>query len=276
MIQTTFWSKVYPMFRKSWWLVLPVIVVVAAVLTYRQEDAAEGSESLGLMETAQRLASFPHRNSDFCQGLAIEDGIVYESTGQYGSSSLKKYELETGRVLQQVNLDARYFGEGLTIFGDRVYQLTWKERTCIVYDKATLKPLGQLPYVGQGWGLTDDGQQLYLSDGSSVIQVLDPENMKLKRKINVSYGRRRQANLNELEFIKGELWACIWYEDRIARIDPETGNIKGWLDCSRLYPASQRPREHVLNGIAYDASTDRLFVTGKNWPKLFEIALPSF
>jgi glutaminyl-peptide cyclotransferase len=276
MVAVTFWNRVVSMFRKRWWLILPLIAVVALLLNARRQESVEGGESRSLIEVAKKVAVFPHDPNDFCQGLAIEDGIVYEGTGHYGRSALKKYELETGRVIHQVNLDPRYFGEGITILGDRVYQLTWKERICIVYDKHTLNPLGQLSYVGQGWGLADDGQQLYMSDGSSVIQVLDPATMKLQRKINVSYGRRRQSNLNELEFVKGELWACIWYEDRIARIDPETGNIKGWLDCSHLYPATQRDREHVLNGIAYDAHTDRLFLTGKNWPHLFEIALPSF
>lgn len=263
------------MFRKPWWLVIPSVLLIAVVLNYRQSDTLEGNQDANLVERARVIAIYPHDANDFCQGLAIEGETVYEGTGHYGSSVLKKYELTTGKLIAQVPLSPLYFGEGITILGDKVYQLTWKERVCLVYDKQTLQLLEQIPFNGQGWGLTNDGQQFYLSDGSSVIQVLDPKTLKLKKRINVTYGRKKQANLNELEYINGEIWACIWYEDRIARIDPSTGRIKAWHDCSQLYPVNLRDREHVLNGIAYEAESKRLFITGKNWPNLYEIAVPA-
>ncbi len=264
------------MFRKPWWLVIPLVLLGAFFLTFRRNEALESVQEAGVIEPARLIAIFPHDPNDFCQGLAIEGETVYEGTGHYGSSVLKKYELTSGALIAQVPLSPRLFGEGIAILDDRVYQLTWKERVCLVYDKHSLQLREQMAYAGQGWGLATDGQVLFMSDGTSVIQVLDPKNLQLKRKINVAYGRRRQANLNELEYINGELWACIWYEDRIARINPKTGQIKGWIDCSELYPASLRDREHVLNGIAYDAKANRLFITGKNWPHLFEIAVPRF
>lgn len=260
--------------RKGWWLIAPLTAIAAVLLLLSRVDWVAGKDGGGGMQPARQIAVFPHSTSDFCQGLCIEGSTVYEGTGHYGSSLLKKYELTTGQLIAQVSLHDSYFGEGITVMEDRIYQLTWKERICLVYDKQTLRLLAQHRYSGQGWGLTNDGKNLYLSDGSSVIQVLDPETFKVQRKIHVAYGRKRQDSLNELEFIQGEIWACIWYEDRIARIDPATGKIKGWLDCSHLYPASHRDREHVLNGIAYDSQSRRLYVTGKYWPKLFELELP--
>ncbi len=258
------------------WFIAPLAVIAALLLWLSRVDWVAGKEGSGGMEVARQIAVFPHSTSDFCQGLSIEGSTVYEGTGHYGSSLLKKYDLITGQVIAQRALHPSYFGEGITVMGDRIYQLTWKERVCLVYDKQTLQPLAQHQYSGQGWGLTNDGKHLYLSDGSAMIQVLDPETLKLIRKIPVAYGRKRQDNLNELEFIQGEIWACVWYEDRIARIDPATGKIKSWLDCSNLYPANKRDRAHVLNGIAYDAQSRRLFVTGKYWPQIFELALPKF
>jgi len=263
------------MFRKPRWLVLALIGGVALMMTHGCTDSLEGYQEMSLVEPARVIATFPHDPNDFCQGLAVEGEVVFEGTGHYGSSVLKKYELTSGKLIAQVPLSPRYFGEGITILGDRVYQLTWKERVCLVYDKHSFQLLEQLAYTGQGWGLTNDGQHLLLSDGSSTIQVLDPKTLKLKRRISVSYGRKKQSDLNELEFVNGEIWACIWYEDRIARIDPKTGKVKGWLDCSTLYPARLRDREHVLNGIAFDPQANRLFLTGKNWPNIFEISVPA-
>lgn len=263
------------MIRKPWWLAIPLVVLIALVVNSRRTDVVEGNQEMNLVEQARVISTYPHDPRDFCQGLAVEGETVYEGTGHYGSSLLKKYELTTGKLIAQVPLSPRHFGEGITVTGDKIYQLTWKERVCLVYDKQSFRLLEQKSYTGQGWGLTNDGQHLLMSDGTATIQVLDPETLKVIRRINVTYGRRKQPDLNELEFINGEIWACIWYEDRIARIDPATGKIMGWVDCSGLYPARLRDREHVLNGIAYDPQNKRLFVTGKNWPKIFEIAVPS-
>lgn len=264
------------MLVKLLWVGISLGGLVGLFLAMPRGEVADNGPNAATTERARVLATFPHDSNDFCQGLVVEDGIVYEGTGHYGSSVLKKYELATGRLLAAARLPDNCFGEGISTVGDEIYQLTWKERACFVYDKETLKPIRTLTYTGQGWGLASDGDKLYMSDGSSVIQVLDSKTLKPIRKFNVHYGRRRQDNLNELEMVRGELWACIWYEDRIVRIDPETGRIRGWLDCSSLYPASQRHREHVLNGIAYDAQANRLFITGKNWPTLFEIEVPQF
>ena len=261
------------MLRKFWWLAPIVGVAIVAIVAV---TAAPGGDAGENVQSVKVLGAYPHDADSFSQGLVIEGETIYEGTGKYGASVLRKVDLETGKVEMQVPLGAKYFGEGITIFGDRIYQLTWKERVCVVYDKATLKPLGTLPYLGEGWGLTDDETHLYLSDGTSTIRVLDPQTFKVIRRISVKNGRRRVDKLNELEFVDGEIYANIWYSDLIARIDPQSGNLLGWIDCGSVYPAVRRPdREHVLNGIAHDAETGRLFVTGKNWPQLFEIEVES-
>lgn len=215
---------------------------------------------------------FPHDPQAFCQGLVYDNGQLYEGTGENGTSSLRLVELDTGRVLKHVPLDRRFFGEGITLLGDSIYQLTWKSRRAFVFDRETLAYQRTLQYRGEGWGLTHDGTHLIMSDGSSTLRFLDPATFKEVRKVFVRDGRRRISNLNELEFVKGEIYANIWHSDRIARIAPDDGRILGWIDLSTLWPQRVRPgREHVLNGIAYDEQGDRLFVTGKNWPKLYEI-----
>lgn len=220
------------------------------------------------------IQSFPHDANAFCQGFAVEGERVFEGTGQYGNSSLRHVDLKTGRPIVNLPLKPQYFGEGITIIGDLVYQLTWKERLCFVYDKNTLKYLKHFQYAGEGWGLTDDGKVLYMSDGTSTIRVVDPATFKVLRKIRVKNGRRTVGKLNELEFVNGKIWANVWYEDRIAEIDPASGRVTAWIDCSNVYPANSRPdREHVLNGIAFDENTKRIFVTGKNWPRVYEISV---
>ncbi|MCA9133282.1 MAG: glutaminyl-peptide cyclotransferase [Planctomycetales bacterium] len=223
------------------------------------------------VQAVKVIAAYPHDPEAFTQGLVVEGETLYEGTGHYGQSTLRRVHLPTGKVEQSQRLGASYFGEGITIFGDRIYQLTWKEQLCVVYDKSSLKALGSLRYSGEGWGLTSDGTQFYLSDGSSTIRVLDA-NFKQLRRIRVKQGRRAIEQLNELEYVRGEIYANIWYSDQIVRIDPRSGAVLGWIDCGAVYPARQRlDREQVLNGIAYDAASDRLFITGKNWPQLFEI-----
>lgn len=217
---------------------------------------------------------FPHDPEAFCQGLIYADGRLYEGTGQYGQSSLREVELETGRVLRKIDLDERIFGEGITLWGDSIVQLTWRERRAYAFDRETFAHRQTFRYPGEGWGLTHDGTHLIMSDGSSTLRFLDPQTFREVRRINVREGRRRVDNLNELEYVRGEIYANVWYEDTIVRISPEDGRVLGRLDLSRLWPARQRPsREYVLNGIAYDAENDRLFVTGKNWPRLFEIRI---
>lgn len=216
--------------------------------------------------------TFPHDRNAFTQGLEFHNGYLYESTGLNGQSSLRKVELRTGRVLQIHRLPQEYFAEGITLFGNRIYQLTWQNGVCFVYNLNNFRQETQFRYYGEGWGLTNDGKYLIMSDGSETITFRDPETFAEVRKITVRAQGKPVKNLNELEYIDGEIWANIWYSDMIARIDPQTGIVKAWVDMEGL-PVPNRGSEEVLNGIAYDRQNKRIFVTGKNWSKLFEIEL---
>ena len=239
---------------------------------------------LALAPTAVRAATpvygydvvrvFPHDVRAFTEGLFYEDGVLWESTGLPGHSFVRKEELDTGRVLEQHDLPARDFGEGIVRWGPRLYQLTWQEHFGYIYDAASLSVKASFPYPGEGWALTKDAHHLYMSDGTPDLRVLDPATLKEIRRIHVTDDGRPIADLNELEWVKGEIYADIWQTNTIARIDPATGHVVGWIDLAGLLPtADYRPNTDVLNGIAYDAAHDRLFVTGKNWPKLFQITL---
>lgn len=220
--------------------------------------------------------SYPHDPQAFCQGLVIDGGTLYEGTGQYGHSSLREVDLETGRVKKQFNLDRQFFGEGITLMGDSLYQLTWQSRQAFVFDRGTFQYKKTLPYRGEGWGLTHDGTHLIMSDGTSTLRFVDPQTFKEVRRVGVRDGRRRIDQLNELEYVDGEIYANIWKSDLIARISPADGRVVGWIDLTTLWPLRQRPNaEAVLNGIAWDAPQQRLFVTGKNWPRLYEIRVVS-
>lgn len=225
------------------------------------------------------INTYPHDRSAFTQGLVFDQGVLYESTGLYERSSLRKVELETGRVLQRRDLSDEYFGEGLVLWRDKLIQLTWQSFVGFVYDKASFKPLETFFYpveVREGWGITHDGTRLIMSDGTAMIHFLNPETFERMGGIQVRDQGMLINRLNELEYIKGEIYANVWLTDRIARISPETGRVVGWIDLTDLLSEEDRA-EHVdvLNGIAYDAERDRLFVTGKLWPKLFEIQLVS-
>lgn len=220
------------------------------------------------------VATYPHDPGAYTQGLIVKNGQMYEGTGRLGESSLRQVEIATGAVVKSVPLDAKYFGEGITILGDKVYQLTWQNNLCFTYDLATLQYKESFRYPYEGWGLTDNGSELILSDGSSDLRFLEPRSFKELRRVAVKAGNERIKNLNELEYIDGEIWANIWYEDRIARISPTDGKVLGWIDLSSLYPKNLRKdRDQVLNGIAQDPKTKKIYVTGKNWPKLFEIEI---
>jgi glutamine cyclotransferase len=217
---------------------------------------------------------YPHDPQAFTQGLIFRDGFLYESTGHRGRSTLRKVRLETGEVVQQRSLDPQYFGEGLTASHDRLIQLTWQAGRGFVYDPATFEVTRTFDYLGEGWGLTSTATHLIMSDGSTVLRFLDAQTFEEQRRIVVRDHRGPVADLNELELVGGEVWANVWHTDRIARIDPASGAVRGWIDLSGLLaPGEVSHPEAVLNGIAYDAGGDRLFVTGKYWPKLFEIQL---
>jgi glutamine cyclotransferase len=217
---------------------------------------------------------FPHDPNAYTQGLVVENGVLHEGTGRHGESSLRRVDLETGEVLQFLGLPPQYFGEGITIFGDRIIHLTWQSHVGFVYDRETFELLDTFRYATEGWGLTHDGARLIMSDGTSTLRFLDPETLEETGQVKVRDRQRPVLKINELEYVEGEVWANIWYTDRIARIDPTTGKVVGWIDLRGLLdPRDRQSSEAVLNGIAYDAKTGRLFVTGKLWPKLFEIEL---
>jgi len=233
---------------------------------------------LPLRWTYRVVAEYPHDPSAFTQGLVIRNGELYEGTGLRGQSTLRQVALETGAVLRSTPLDSRFFGEGVTVLGDRVFQLTWQAHRGLVYNRTDFTPLEQFEYQGQGWGLTDDGEELIMSDGSSTLRFLDPVTFEVLRTVSVydntaGGNQRRIANLNELEYIDGEVYANVWQGAFVARICPDTGVVLGWIDFRGPLDRTECPGMDVLNGIAYDKEQDRLFVTGKRWCTLFEVEL---
>jgi len=218
--------------------------------------------------------TYPHDPEAFTQGLIYLDGFLYESTGLNGKSSLRKVKLETGEVLQRRDVDARYFAEGMTDWQGTLVQLTWQTRIGFVYDLATFAPKRTFGYLGEGWGLTHDATRLIMSDGTAALRFLDPATLTETGRVTVTDRNQPVTRLNELEFVKGEVFANVWGTDSIVSIAPETGHVTGWINLAGILPAADRtPGADVLNGIAYDAASDRLFVTGKQWPKLFEVKL---
>jgi glutamine cyclotransferase len=218
------------------------------------------------------VATYPHDPHAFTQGLQFLGGTLYEGTGLNGQSSIRRVDLATGRVLKGQPISGLYFGEGITVLGNKLYELTWQNGVAFVYDYATFQQTGTFHYSGEGWGLTTDGKRLIMSDGTSSLRFLDPATFGETNRITVRDGARAVPRLNELEYIEGEIWANVWETELIARIDPRTGRVNSWVDMRGLLKASDRgPETDVLNGIAYDAARKRIFVTGKKWPKLFEI-----
>ncbi len=221
------------------------------------------------------VKAYPHDPRAFTQGLQYRDGFLYESTGLVGRSSLRKVELASGRILQQRDLPPPYFGEGITLWKNEIYWLTWRSQVGFVFDAETFAPKRQFLYAGEGWGLTHNGRHLIQSDGSSELRYLEPGTMKEIRRLQVTANGVPVDQLNELEWVEGEIFANLWQTDRIARIEPSSGRVTGWIELGGLLESHAGPmvRADVLNGIAYDAANKRLFVTGKLWPALFEIKL---
>lgn len=219
------------------------------------------------------VRTYPHDPQAFTQGLQFVDGIFYEGTGLNGQSTIRKVKIESGEVLQRRAIGPEHFGEGITLFNGTLFQLTWQSGLAFSYDGKTFAPKKTFPYKGEGWGLTSDGTQLIMSDGTNELRYLDGVSFKELRRIKVTAVGQAVKELNELEYVKGEILANVWQTDYVARIDPKTGIVSSWIDLRGLLTPRERATTDVLNGIAYDAKGDRLFVTGKLWPKVFEITL---
>lgn len=233
----------------------------------------EAAQAAGVpVQRFEVVNTYPHDAEAFTQGLVFDGGVFYESTGLEERSSLRRVEIETGKVLDRLSLNRKLFGEGLALVGDELYQLTWQNEVCFVYDQKTFRLKRQYRYNSEGWGLTFDGKQLIFSDGTALLRFRDPKTFEVVRRLEVKLNGERLEELNELEYINGEVWANVWHKDWIVRIDPKSGAVNSMIDLSGLWPAKQpRDDQAVLNGIAHDPKKDRLFVTGKCWPRLYEI-----
>jgi glutamine cyclotransferase len=248
------------------WLAGPLLADRPA----QQDDAAASAIP---NVAASVVATYPHDPRAYTQGLAIADGQLYEGTGWYGESSLRRVDLESGSVLQQVSLPANVFGEGIAVVGDRILQLTWRSHLGYVHDRTSFALLQTFGYPTEGWGLAFDGSRLIMSDGSATLRFLDPDTLTEVGQLEVRAAGRPVQQLNELEYVEGALFANVYQSDQVAVIDPSSGQVQYWIDLSTLNPAQHALGDEVLNGIAYDAQQGRLFVTGKRWPTLYEIRL---
>lgn len=261
-------------------------------ITNNSNSTVKKNDSSAPVYTYEIVNTYKHDPKAFTQGLVFHNGFLYESTGEEGKSSLRKVELESGKVLQKYDVDDQFFAEGMTIFGDKIYQLTWRSGKAFLYDLNDFKLQKEFNYQGEGWGLTHDGKNLIMSDGTHIIKFIDPETFNIIRKVAVLQENDKPLFLlNELEYVKGEIWANIWHSEEkqtstyqgtlpnigkpnyIARINPENGKVVGWIDLANISPDDYDGGENTLNGIAYDAANDKIFVTGKNWKNLFEIKL---
>lgn len=259
------------------WAVLVAIVIVVggAILwgLHRSRTSERPASKWAPVVAVKVLNTFPHDPAAFTQGLLVDGGQFVEGTGLYDSSEVRRVDIASGAVRARVKLDSTYFGEGLALIGDRLYQLTWREGRAFVWDRATLAPLDTLTYEGEGWGLTFDGTHLVMSDGSATLTFRDPATFQTARTVQVTDNGQPVDQLNELEFVGGKVLANIWGGDRVAVINPATGYVERWLALEGLRALLQPApaRDDVLNGLAYDASTGRLFATGKHWPLVFEL-----
>jgi glutamine cyclotransferase len=255
-------------------VILPWLAIALLALTqiHAAQPSRPGHQTSTPEYTFKVVQVFPHDSAAFTQGLVYHNGFLYEGTGLEGRSSLRKVRLETGEVLQKSDLPPEYFGEGIAILNNQVIQLTWQSQVGFVYDLNSFRPLRQFSYPGEGWGLATNGRDIFMSDGTAEIRVLDGATLHEKRRLKVRDGSTPVTQLNELEFVGGEIFANIWQTDRIARISPVSGRVVGWIDLKGLLsPVYKLESGAVLNGIAYDPEHKRLFVTGKLWPSIFEI-----
>lgn len=263
-----------PLLRIS--LLVPIVLAAGYFVSACSQSPTPTPTPTGTVPvfTYQTVNVYPHDPTAFTQGLAYEGGMLYEGTGLRGHSTLRKVDMESGEVLQFLELQDLFFGEGVTVYGDRAIQLTWQSNTGFVYDKDSFELLQEFEYPTEGWGITHDGTRLIMSDGTSTLRFLDPHTFEETGRVEVFDEHGPVVSLNELEYVNGEVYANVWQTDRIAKVAPQTGQVLGWIDLTGLLTPEDRNRPvDVLNGIAYDSKNDRLFVTGKLWPKLFEIRL---
>ncbi len=280
--------KLSPMIRHQrtfllWLLILGLVGIFLAItalangcaLTTNSPGSVDSTTSYDIPFYGYTVINiYPHDRNAFTQGLVFENGSLYEGTGLRGHSTLRRVELETGNILKSRQIADQFFGEGITIYENKIIQLTWQSNTGFVYDKESFELLQEFNYPTEGWGITYDGKRLIMSDGTSTLYFLDPETFNEIGRITVSDNDGPVSRLNELEYVQGEIYANVWLTDYIARISPTTGHVIGWIDLKGLMsPEDKGEVVDVLNGIAYDAQNERLFVTGKLWPKVFEIVL---
>jgi glutamine cyclotransferase len=251
-------------------VIVTLMLVLAAVFFVSVDNKVANSAALHYTYSVVNV--YPHDRTAFTEGLAFENDLLYESTGLYGNSTLRLEELETGKILRLHTLQAQFFGEGVAIIGDKIVQLTWQSHKGYVYDKATFELLQEFEYPTEGWGITYDGNRLIMSDGTSNLYFLDPVTFEKIGQVKV-HDTAPVTELNELEYVKGEVYANIWKEDKIAVINPQTGQVTAWIDLKGIQGSENQDANNVLNGIAYDTNRDRLFVTGKMWARIFEIRL---
>ncbi|HUK84786.1 MAG TPA: glutaminyl-peptide cyclotransferase [Candidatus Acidoferrum sp.] len=255
-------------------LIIIIVAVGASILVFLNSNNSPVNPPATPRYTYSVVNTYPHDTNAFTEGLVYADGFLYESTGLNGASSLRRVDLATGSVQQQVILPSQYFGEGITIVNNTIFQLTWQSNIGFIYNKTTFAVLGNFTYPTQGWGLTFDGTRLIMSDGTNNLYFIDPTTYESIGQIQVHDGNKTVVNINELEYVNGEVYANIWHTSTIAIIDPQTGQVKGWIDLTGLSNENNSSNpEAVLNGIAYDQKNDRLFVTGKDWANLYEIKI---
>jgi glutamine cyclotransferase len=257
-------------------LVLLAVAACAEVPASTPQAPAEAlAESAGPERYTYRIvATYPHDRRAFTQGLFVLEGELYESTGQVGQSTIRRVRIEDGRVLQSVHIPRDQFGEGIVNWGDEIINISWQDGIGYRWDRRTFRRLGEWRYTGEGWGLTQNGRDIIMSDGTPELRFLDPDTLQERRRLTVTLNGQPLANLNELEWVEGEVFANVWMTPAIVRIDPTTGRVTGIVDLSALAAENGgSDSDNVLNGIAYDAAGDRLFLTGKNWPRLYEIDL---
>lgn len=254
-------------------LIVAIILAVYIVLVTQLPNNEQNNQIGPINYTYTIRKTYPHDTSAFTEGLVYSDGYLYESTGLNGDSTLRKEDLITGEILQQISLDPQYFGEGIAIIGGKIVQLTWQSQIGFIYNSTSFKQLDQFAYPTEGWGITNDGKSLIMSDGTATLYFLNPETYERTGTVQVHDGNMSVNMLNELEYVNGSVYANVWHEDRIAIINPKTGEVQGWINLAGIYKNPITDSEDVLNGIAFDSANERLFVTGKRWSQLFEIQI---